>query len=458
MTITAACPPSDNSWLEQVHLFEQLLPAEQIEQQMPCAKQALFTPLLTLHLMIYQRLNNNANLQQAVDHLYQHFPKSLLPQGKEQRFENLSLNSGAYSQARTRLKLDLTRELAESTFQTLVATYPPSYQGRRAFLFDGTTVTLSPVAALREAFPPAINQHGSSPWPLMHVVTAVELASGLAMVPQTGAMYGPKAQGEVELAEGLLDRLPPNSLVMGDGNFGIFAFTYAVAHRGHQVLVRLSKTRFESLKKKAQPLGEGCWSCDWHPSAWDRKSHPDLPAEAHVEGWLLSYRLPDGEYLYLFVTFACTASEGAEVYKERWAVETNIRDWKQTLQIESFRGRSKEMVEKELMIAVVCYNLTVQVRRLAAQKAKVPPRRLSFKGVWTLVITFLEAIVDVTDEETLQRKFERLLRGASQRKLPNRKKGRKYAREAYAKRRKFPPRKLPENQAKPEQQSTSDRT
>jgi hypothetical protein len=36
-------------------------------------------------------------------------------------------------------------------------------------------------------------------------------------------MYGPEAVGEIALAQGLLQRLPKNSILLADRNFGIFA-------------------------------------------------------------------------------------------------------------------------------------------------------------------------------------------------------------------------------------------
>jgi hypothetical protein len=42
----------------------------------------------------------------------------------------------------------------------LIDASPPTLQGRRAFLIDGTTMKLAPVRELQKAFPPAPNQHG----------------------------------------------------------------------------------------------------------------------------------------------------------------------------------------------------------------------------------------------------------------------------------------------------------
>ena len=93
------------------------------------------------------------------------------------------------------------------------------------------------------------------------------------------------------------------------------------------------------------------------------------------------------------------------------------------------------MIRKELAMAMVAFNLVVQVRAVAAERLKLPPRRLSFTGVWSLVTHVLLNPNNWTAEEW-EKNFEWVLRGAGQRKLPNRP-GRSYPRKVLARRRKF---------------------
>ena len=65
---------------------------------------------------------------------------------------------------------DATRvyyDLSAWTFdqQAELAATEPSFEGRRAFLVDGTTITLAPEPALQKAFPPASNQLGEAVFP-----------------------------------------------------------------------------------------------------------------------------------------------------------------------------------------------------------------------------------------------------------------------------------------------------
>jgi hypothetical protein len=112
-----------------------------------------------------------------------------------------------------------------------------------------------------------------------------------------------------------------------------------------------------------------------------------------------------------------------------------------TLGLGSVTGKTPEMIEKEIVLATVAYNLAVQVRRLAARQAKVEPRRLSFKGTLSLVNAFQAKVgAGKLSEEQLHKEFERLLRAIGQRKLPNRP-GRKYPRQLLPRQRRYPERK-----------------
>lgn len=152
--------------------------------------------------------------------------------------------------------------------------------------------------------------------------------------------------------------------------------------------------------------------------------------------------LPNGQPLYLFASAGGEPEELAGLYFRRCEGETNIREWKVTLETEQLRGRSVETIEKELLSSLLAYNLTTQVRRLAAEQARVKPRRLSFSVCWYLVKAFLQLLSLGLPESELQERFDRMLRNAGRAKLPNRKKPRSYPRRAYARRRKYPPRKV----------------
>jgi hypothetical protein len=416
-----------------------LLDPEAINARQPMGPATVYTPWVVVWLLVYQRLRANASLADAVAELLR--STDILPPNRRVHARALSANTGAYSRARARLRTDIPEAVADHVFGTLVAATVPSFGSRRAFVVDGTTVTLPPTAELRTAFPPATNDVGTSAWPVWHWVVAHELASGCAVRPETEPMYGPEAVSELELATRLLPRLPARSVLLADRNFGVFAFVYAATRAGHDVVSRLTEPRFRAWVKGAKSVGAGVWALRWEPSRWDRNRHPDLPADARVDVWLHEVVVSSSLTLRLVTTWAGTGAELARLYRCRQDVETDIRDVKCTLELERLRGRSVAMVRKELSAGVVAYNVVVQVRRLAAARAGVGPRRLSFAGVWSLVkVVLLSA--NTWSLAQWEEQFEWVLRGAAQRKVPARP-GRSYPRTVIRRARKFPNRPLP---------------
>jgi hypothetical protein len=411
-----------------------LLDPDAINARQPMGPATVYTPWVVLWLLVYQRLHANASLADAVAQLLR--ATDVLPPNRRVEERTLSANTAAYSSARSRLHTDVPDAVADHVFDTLVGATPPSFGSRRAFVVDGTTVTLAPTAELARAFPPAANGSSTSAWPVWHWVVAHELSSGCAIRPETGPMYGPGAVSELALAMRLVPRIPARSVLLADRNFGVFAFVYAARRAGHDVVSRLTRPRFRAWVKSAQAVGVGVWKLRWKPSRADRKSHPELPTDARVPVWLHEVVVSAALTLWLVTTLENSGAELAALYRHRQDVETDIRDVKRTLELDALRGRSEPMVRKELSAGIVAYNLVVQVRRLAAARAGVSPRRLSFAGVWSLVKVVLLSGNEWSLSQWAE-KFEWVLRGAAQRKVPQRP-GRRYPRTVIRRARTFP--------------------
>jgi hypothetical protein len=418
--------------------FRSLLDREDIDSRQEHPPATIYTPWVVVWLMVYQRLYANAPLSDAVGELFR--LKEHLPPNRRITEETLSTNTGAYSQARSRLHPEVAEAVSDHVFRTLMESSSTAWEGRRVFLLDGTTSALASVPRLRQEFPPATNQHRKSPWPILHWAVAHELSSACALRPEIGAKYGPAAVSEVTLAINLLSRLPLQSVVMADRNFGVFVFFDAAQAAGHDVVTRLTEVRFRALVKHARPLEPGRWELLWKPSAADRRKHPELPANACVEVQLHQVEVTTSEGnplpLFLVTTLSTSGPKLAELYGLRFNVETDIRNVKVVLRMDELRGQSRPMLRKELALGTVAYNLVVQIRRLAAQQAGLAPRRLSFSGAWSLVKVILLQPADWTSEEFL-RNFRQVLRGCAQRKIPNRP-GRKYPRQVLRRSQKYP--------------------
>jgi hypothetical protein len=396
----------------------------------------VYTNGVTLWLLILQRLGGGMTLEEAVSHLLSH-GLDVLPDNKRVRLGTVSTSTGSYSQARQRLSLEFIQDVSERICNHLGEISPCILDKRRVFILDGTTITLPPTPALREAFPPATNQHGESVWPVAQLMIAAEMQSGCVLLPQIDPMYGENNASEAVQARRIVSKLPGKSIVLADSGFGIYSVAHHSLLAGHDFLFRLSHSRFKALRRKAEQIDEGpnhkSYHLLWKPSAKDRQSNPDLPEDAALEVVLHEVQLSGGTTLYLVSSLELHATTAAAIYRRRYDIEFDIRDVKVTMDAENIRAKSVEMVKKELYTSIVAYNLVAQFRRQAAKVAKVEPRRLRFKGIW---ITFKDQLLlqrPCSMEEWMLR-YEKALERAAKKKHPNRTQPRSYPRKAHPRR------------------------
>jgi hypothetical protein len=425
----------DSEFDRAFELFTQFVDLEEADRRHPVRGNAVYKTSVVLWMLVYQRMSKDSSLEAAVKKLLRTKP-AILPANKRVTEGTLSSNSSSYSLARSRMPREAARWLAERISDSLIEATEPSFDGRRVFLYDGTTITLAPEPELQRAFPPASNQHGEGVWPVALLTVAHELSSGAALVPEIGAMYGPNAVSETALMQNTLRRLPANSVVMADSGFGIFAVAHQISVAGHSFVLRMTRQRFDALTRKAELVEQGknykTWSHQWRPSAKERASHPDLPADAVLEVRLHEIVVHENLTLLVVTDVPHAAAALAKLYEHRFDVEVDIRNLKVVLDTENIRARSVDTFFKELMGSMVSYNLVTQFRRQAAELAKQPPRRMSFKRTWTTFRTFLLPAT-FTTAAAWREEYRKALGYAMKDKLPNRP-GRKYPRETYPRR------------------------
>jgi len=254
---------------------------------------------------------------------------------------------------------------------------------------------------------------------------AHDLDTGLAMRPQWGPLHGEQAVSEQGLLEQALDRLPSQAVVAGDANFGVFSVAYAAAQRGHPVVLRLTTARAQRLA--GGPLRDGIHRrIQWRPTRDDRRSHPELPVDACVVGRLIVRQVQPSDaskafLLALFTTLEAKPGKIVSLYGNRWNIETDLRSLKGTLQLEQLTCTSPEMVAKEIVVAMLDYNLVRTITYLAAQKAGLSPRAFSFTRVRNVINAFAPLIANAQDQREGRRLFDKMMYYVGQAKLPKRK-------------------------------------
>jgi Transposase DDE domain len=396
---------------------------EQLHQELHLStQQRIFSLPVVVWLMASQRLDPKATLSTAVLQIVQRWPRDLLSDHKRLRQGTVSCHTGAYSDARHAMPLLVAERVADRLLDYLLQRRREALPGwdRRVFMLDGSSLEMPHTAELVQAYPP----HPQSHWPVLLMLVAQDLTTGLAERPCWGPMYGPKAVSEQALAEQLLDRLPQHSVLMGDINFGVFSVAFAGTQRGHDVLFRLQPNR-AAVIQRGLPLQSGLdQQVCWRPSDYERRKHPALLADACVRGRLIVQQVTasDGSSvtLYLFTTLALTVEQLVQLYGKRWNVETDLRSLKRTVDLQLLRCKSVAMIAKELVLSIVGYNLVRAVMNAAALEYQLDPRRLSFSRSQDVVNAALPGLAAATTPTEYQTRVRRMLQLVATCKLPNR--------------------------------------
>src|SRR5260370_8854226 len=190
-----------------------------LQGQARFSRQGPLRPWVVIGLMIFQRLDAKGTLSTAVRHLLTG-PVWRLGHGPEGApAARLSANTSAYSQARCKLPLEVAQQVSSLLFESLQEQprIPPELD-RPLFLLDGSTILLAHTPELPNAYPPPRTQHGASHWPVMRVLVAHDVVSGLAAPPCSWPMDGPAPVRDQGQAQRKLRRLPGGSASPGERN------------------------------------------------------------------------------------------------------------------------------------------------------------------------------------------------------------------------------------------------
>jgi hypothetical protein len=432
--------------------YRQAVPEQQVARMLQgCAtfsRQGPLSAWVVTWLMIFQRLDAKGTLSTAVRHLLTGPVRALVRWPERAPAARLSANTSAYSQARCKLPLEVAQQVSALLFESLQA-QPRILPGleRPVFLLDGSTILLAHSRDLAKAYPPPRNQHGASHWPVMRVLVAHDVVSGLAAPPCWGPMDGPQAVSEQGLAKDLLKRLPAGCGVLGDRNFGVFSMAYHAAEQNHPGLFRLTEARARKLNGGGiAPAAKTDKGILWSPSRDDLRSNPEIPATASVRGRLLACKVRDArgkwQKLYFFTTFTLPAEQILRVYGYRWNIETDLRSLKREVRLHMLDVQSADMAGKELVLGVAAYNLTRAAINEAASALHLDPRQFSFSLAQDTIQAFLPAFAQANSEEERQQIMQEMLRVFSYSTLPRRRKRRSAPREIWPRPCPFPKRKV----------------
>ena len=86
-----------------------------------------------------------------------------------------------------------------------------------------------------------------------------------------------------------------------------------------------------------------------------------------------------------------TKEDLADLFLKRWNIELDLRSIKIVMQMDVLRCKSPDLVDKEIWIHMLAYNIVRELMATAAAKSSAKPREISFKGTLQALTAFREA-------------------------------------------------------------------
>jgi hypothetical protein len=369
-------------------VFDQVLGEQEIEaimNELPPHRDRIYPPLETLRLFVCQILSSDRACQDVVGRRL----SERVAQGQPVS----ALGTGAYCDARTRLPVTLPVTLGIMIGGRLESTVPSAWlwQGRSVKLFDGTTISMPDTPSNQETYPQSSEQKPGLGFPIARIGALIGLSSGAILGYQVAACKG-KGTGEQSLLRNLLGYLDTGDVLLADALLATWWIIEGAISRGADVVMAQHGARITDFRR-GKRLGKNDHMVQWprppKPKTMSHEEYAGYPEfitmrEVKVNGHIMVTTLIDP-------TFVSARALDA-LYKMRWSIEVDFRTIKATLEMDVLRCKSQPMVDKEMAVYFLAYNLVRWTMAKAAILADVLPRVLSFTGAKRLLGTFADQL------------------------------------------------------------------
>jgi putative transposase len=378
--------------------FGALLPEERIDGCVRAAREVwdgwIYTPAVTVWTFLAQCLSADHSCVEAVARLV------VWRVGRGMRA--CSADTSAYCTARDHLPEAACHELVVGTGRDLEAEAPEEWlwHGRRVRVADGTTATMPDTPANQAEYPQQSTQAPGCGFPICRIVVVFSLAVG-SVLDAAIAPYRGKRTGENSLLRDMTDALDPGDVLLVDRAYGGWCDVALLIERGLDVVVRQHQSRRTDFRR-GRRLGPDdhvvTWTRPARPEGIDRETYERLPERLEMREIRIRVEQPDFRTDTLVVATTLLDAdeypreEIADLYRQRWHAELDLRNLETVLAMEHLRCRAPHRVRNEIRMHLLAHNLIRRVMATAARQADLPPRWISFKAALRTLGQFLPAI------------------------------------------------------------------
>jgi hypothetical protein len=299
-----------------------------------------------------------------------------------------STNTGAYCRARAKVPEGVVERLATGLAERCEADIPDEWKwhGFRVQVVDGTTFSMPDTEQNQAEYPQSSTQAEGLGFPVMRAVALTSLATGMVRALAMGP-YSGKETGETALFRTLFEVLQSGDLVLADRYYGGWFMLALLQELGIEFVTRLHQYRTADFSQ-GQRLGKNdhiaAWAKPPRPKWLDQETYDGLPDQLQIREIEVKVDIPGFRTQSLIVVTSLLdprvyrRDEIANLYRNRWVVELELRDIKSTMELDVLRRTRPEWVRQELWTGILAYNLVRQSMLQSALGGELRPHQLSF--------------------------------------------------------------------------------
>lgn len=359
-------------------LVSRFIPADLFAGK-PSTRQRVYTPWVTFCAFLGQVLQRGASCQTAVRQVQAMY----LAQGDEIIVDD---RTGGFCQARKRLCKD-TLYTAFTRVGQWCANRPRKedlWQGRVVKVMDGCGLSMPDTEANRKIYPYAGGQKPGCGFPTGQLLGLFNLCTGhlVKFVTTSWKLH------EAPLARQLLGWVNKGEVILADRAFSSWGLIALFQQKGVDVVMRLHQARKSAT-------GQVIWRKPKRQKKTDLTDWEAMPESLTLR--IVCFHIDEPGFRTKNISLVTTLLDEvaypdavlADLFRRRWQVEICFRDIKNTLGLDVLRTLSPEMIEKEILLQAIAYNLVRALMLEAARQHDVRPDRLSFKGTVGVLHAFV---------------------------------------------------------------------
>lgn len=306
-----------------------------------------------------------------------------------------STDTAAYCRARAKLPEAVLRRLVLQVGRGLEAQAPADWlwHGRHVKIADGTTLMMDDTPANQERYPQQRSQARGLGFPRMRLVVLLALATAAVCGVGMAACLG-KETGETTLLREMMDLLDSGDILLADRMYCTYFLLALALARGVDAVVRqhaCRKTDFRRGRMIARHEHTVAWERPQRPAWMDPATYAAIPATLTVREIGVDVEVPGFRVTRIVLVTTLldeqrdSKEDLAELYRQRWHVELDLRSIKVSLDMDYLRTKTPAMVQRDVWVHLLTYNL---IRKAAAQAALTQeklPRQIGFAGTRQMI-------------------------------------------------------------------------